>query len=219
MQNIQGKIDKLIEFKQRDKFSVQAWNERGLNPSGDELCQYLTAFFNVCTDKLVNAVNSEESTKALTTLLDSELNRLKRSDFDTEEREFICDLFHELASIVHVDLIEQLTKWLYGSVLATLMKIQRTLRPEKIVETLRKPCTKCGTDLETLILRKEAGIPDYSWDVVRCNNCAELNLLSHGPDVKEVRFGNYQMVEHLPKDEYTYEQALTRLEQIKIYRK
>jgi hypothetical protein len=47
----------------------------------------------------------------------------------------------------------------------------------------------------------------------------ELNLLSHGPDVKEVRFGNYQIVEHLPKDEYTYEQAQTRLEQIKIFRK
>jgi hypothetical protein len=31
------KIDKLIDFKQRNKFSIQAWDERGLTPSNDEL--------------------------------------------------------------------------------------------------------------------------------------------------------------------------------------
>lgn len=219
MQNIQEKIDKLIEFKQRDKFSVQAWNERGLNPSSDELCQYLTAFFNTCADKLITEVKRESSSRRLKSLLNSGLSTLNKADYDTEEKEFIGDLFHQLAAIVNIDFNYSLNKWLYGPVLSTLLKIKQLLNPEKIIETLKQPCTKCGVDLETYILKKEVGIPEYSWDVVKCNNCGELNLLSNGPDIKHARYGNYRWVERISVDEYTYEQALIRLEQIKIFRK
>jgi hypothetical protein len=99
------------------------------------------------------------------------------------------------------------------------MKIQKFLRPEKIIDILKVPCANCQTQLETLILSKEKGIPETSWTIVKCKNCSELNLLSNGPDVKEVRFGNYELVEYLRMDEFTREQALVRLEQIKHFRK
>ena len=213
------KIEKLTEFIQRDKFSTQAWNERGLNPSSDELCKYLTSFFNSSAGKLIEKVKSHNSARQFKSLLKSQLSSLDKSQYDTEEKEFICDLFHELAAIVEVDFNDKLNTWLYGSVLTTLMKIQKIIRPEKIIETLRQPCTKCGTQLETHIMRKEEGIPETSWLVTKCNNCGELNLLSHGPNVKETRFQNYQWVDTLQMDEYNYEQALTRLEQIKYFRK
>lgn len=219
MQIEQNQVDKLLLFKQRDKFSQSAWNDRGLNPSSIELCNQLTQLFDLCADNLIKAINGKYSNRQLKSVLKSGLNNFKSKDYDTEEKEFIFDLFQELATIVNVDFNENLNKWLYGSVLTTLMKIQKVLMPEKIVKTLKQPCTKCETELETFIQRLEEGIPETSWFVVKCNNCGELNLVSPGQDAKEIRFGNSQWIETLYKDEYTYEQALIRLEQIKIFRR
>ncbi|WP_214229576.1 DUF4844 domain-containing protein [Pedobacter sp. B4-66] len=213
------KIDKLVDFKQRNKFSIQVWNERGLNPSSDELCQQLTLFFNSSSDNLISGIKSKKSVQQLKSMLKSELSSLNKLDYDTEEKEFICDLFNELATIIEIDFNSNLNKWLYGSVLTTLMKIQNFIKPVKIVETLKHSCTKCSTVLETQILSKESGIPETCWPIVKCNSCGELNMLSLGPNVKETRFVNYKWVDSLHMKEYTYEQALTRLEQIKFFRK
>jgi len=219
MQSELSQVNKLLLFKQRDKFSQSAWNDRGLNPSSTELCIQLTQLFDLCADELIKAVNNNNSNRQLKSVLKAGLKNFNKLDYDTEEKEFICDLFHELAIIINVDFNENLNKWLYGSVLTTLMKIQKALKPEKIVQTIKQPCTKCGTQLETHILRKEEGIPETSWFVAKCNNCGELNLISPGPNAKQTRFGNYQWVDTLRMDEYTYDQALTRLEQIKFFRK
>ena len=219
MQTEQSQIDRLIEFKQRDKFSPAAWDDRGLNPSNDELCQQLKTLFNSCADGLLEAIDKKYSTRQLKKVLKNELANFRSLEYDTEEKEFIVDLFYELSTIVNVDFNDDLNKWLYGSILTTLLKIKKVLKPERIVETIKQPCTKCGTDLETHIMKREQGIAETSWLIVKCNNCKEFNLLSHGPDVKETRFGNYQWVENLRMDEFTHEQALTRLEQIKFFRK
>lgn len=219
MEKDEQKIEKLTEFIQREKFSTQAWNERGLNPSSNEICEYLTSFFNASADKLIEKVKAQGSAKQFKSLLKAQLSSIDKSHYDTEEKEFICDLFHELATIVEVDFKDNLNTWLYGSLLTTLMKIQKIIQPERIIKTLRQPCTKCGTQLETHIMRMEEGIQETDWLVAKCNNCGELNLIAHGPNVKETRFGNYQWVDTLPMDEYNYEQALTRLEQIKYFRK
>lgn len=213
------KIEKLTEFIRRDKFSLQAWNDRGLNPSSDDLCQYLTSFFNASSEKLIEKVKADSSERQFKRVLKSQLSTLDKSNYDTEEKEFICDLFHELAAVVEVDFDDNLNTWLYGSVLTTLMKLQKIIRPEKIIETLRQPCTKCGTQLETHIMRKQEGIQETGWLIGKCNNCGELNLIIRKPNIKETRFGNYLWVETLQMNEYNYEQALTRLEQIKYFRK
>lgn len=215
----QEQIEKLTEFIKRDKFSTQAWNERGLNPSSNELCQFLASFFNFSADKLIEGVKARESARQLKSLLKSQLSNLDKSHYDTEEKEFISDLFEELAGIVEIDLTENLNKWLYGSVLTTIMQIQRAILPKKSKETVQQPCTQCGTLLETHIVQRKEGIPETSWFVVKCNKCGELNLLSHGPNIKEIRFGNYKVIDTLQMEEYNYEQALTRLEQIKYFRK
>jgi hypothetical protein len=94
MQTDQNKIEKLLEFKCKDKFSTQAWNDRGLNPSSDELCRQLTSFFDTSADKLINRIQDGSSNKQLKALLKSEIASLDKSNYDTEEKEFICDLFH-----------------------------------------------------------------------------------------------------------------------------
>ena len=152
-------------------------------------------------------------------VLKQELSKFNKLDYDTEEKEFICDLFHEIATTINVDFKDNLNKWLYGSLLTTLLKIKNVLNPEQIVDTVKQPCTKCRTQLESYIMRREIGIPEYGWYLVKFKNCKELYLLSCGTDIKEIKFGNYEYVETLNKNEYTYEQALIRLEQIKMFRK
>jgi hypothetical protein len=211
--------EQLAQFQERDLFSAAAWRARGLNPSSNEMSQALTAFFHDCAKELEKAGRAGQSSRQMKTILTSALSQVNKIRFDTEEREFIVDTFQELATIVGIDIRTQLSRWLYGYVLTTLLAVTRFLRPERIVEVLRQPCTQCGTPLETQILQKRAGIPDMHWHIVRCNQCKELNLISVGPDVASLRFGNYQQVESLSKEDYTHEQALARLEQIKHFRK
>lgn len=220
MSDKQTILDKLNAFRERDKFSTSAWEERGLNPSDSGMCSTLQNLFNDCAVNLIEATNSDFKSKQLKSILKRWLDSVNSSDYDTEEREFICDYFDQLSKIVSVDFKDNLNSWLYGKVLNTLFKVTSFFKgQDKIVETLSQDCTQCGSKLETFITRKEEGIPDYSWTIIQCNNCNEFNLLSTGPNIKEYRFGNYKSIEQLPKTEYTEEQANARLEQIKYFRK
>lgn len=220
MTDKQTTLDKLNAFRKLDKFSSSAWEKRGLNPSDSEMCNRLQNLFNDCADNLIEATNSDFKPRQLKSILKSWLDSVNSSDYDTEEREFICDYFDQLSKIVSVDFKDNLNSWLYGKVLNTLFKVTSFFKAkDKIIETLSQDCTKCGSKLETFIMRKEEGIPDYNWTIIQCNNCNEFNLLSTGPNIKELRFGNYKSIEQLPKTEYTEEQANVRLEQIKYFRK
>ncbi len=220
MSDKQTALDKLNAFRKKDKFSAFAWEERGLNPSDSKMCNSLQSLFNDCADNLIEATSSDFKPGQLKSILKKWLDSVNRSDYDTEEREFICDYFDQLSKIVSVDFKDNLNIWLYGKVLNTLLKVTSFFKgQDKILETLTQDCTKCNSKLETFITRKEEGIPDYSWTIIQCNYCNEYNLLSTGPNIKELRFGNCKSIEQLPKSEYTLEQATTRLEQIKFFRK
>ena len=136
MNSEQNKVDLLTAFKLRDKFSDQAWNNRGLNPSSSEISSNLTRLFNLSADELIEAVQNNASEKQLKSLLKYQLSKFNKLDYDTEEKEFICDLFFELAKIVNIDFKDNLSSWLYGSALTTLIKIRAALNPRKIIETI-----------------------------------------------------------------------------------
>ena len=211
-------LDQLTRFQERDLFSAAAWQARGLNPSSDELSLELTDFFRTRAAALAEAVKAGRSRRQLKAILTAALAQLDKARYDTEEREFIADLFGELAAIVGSDIRVAMKHWLYGPILTALLAVSRLLLPERAVKTLTQSCTQCGSPLETRILRNRADIPDGRWMVIRCKRCHELNLLSPGPGAAKLRFGDYEWVENLSKEEYTYEQALTRLEQIRYFR-
>ncbi|MCD9855278.1 DUF4844 domain-containing protein [Epilithonimonas sp. JDS] len=213
-------LDKLEAFKNLNKFSYSAWEQRGLNPSANEISDKLEILFNKCTDELINAINLSLRTKQLKLILKQNLESLSSSDFDTEEREFICDYFDQLSKIVSVEFKNNLNGWLYGNLLNTLFKFSSFFKGKvKDKEILSQDCTKCNSKLETFITKKEVGIPDYSWKIIQCHNCKEFNLLSTGPNIKELRFGNYKLIEQLLKTEFNEEEAKIRLNQIKVFRK
>jgi hypothetical protein len=219
MQSTTNPINKLLAFRSRNKFSDKNWEARGLNPSDPDLSKKMNLLFNQIADALTDGLNHNLKEKQLKTILKNGLKMFDKADYDTEEREFICDLFFELSDIVTIDIKADLNNWLYGALLSTLQKLSKIINPERIIETMAQSCTKCGIQLETHVKKKQEGIPDSTWLVVKCNNCNELNLLSPGPNIKELKFGNYECVDYLNKEEYSYEQALTRIEQVKFFRR
>jgi len=149
----------LNTFKNLNKFSNSAWNKRGLNPSDNDICERLERLFNKSADSLIEAINSDYSTRQLKNVLENNLKNFKRSDYDTEECEFICDYFFQLSEIVSVDFKDNLNGWLYGRILSTLLRITAFIkRDDRIIETLSQNCTKCHTELKTYIIKKEEGI-------------------------------------------------------------
>lgn len=215
----QNRIDQLTAFRQRDKFSDDAWNKRGLNPSAWKVSSKLTELFNQCADALIDAVGKNASDKQLKTILKSHLSNFSKREYDTEEKEFVCDLFYELAQIIEINFADNLNRWLYGSTMSALLKIQATFNPRKVLDTIEQACPTCGGAINTFIMRREEGVPDYSWNIVQCKNCKEYSLVSYGPNVKEAKFGNYDLIEQLPKEEFTKEEAEIRLEQVRHFRK
>lgn len=213
------KIGHLTHFRNKDKFSNAAWEQRGLNPSDSEMCAHLQNLFNNCADALIEGIHADLKQGELKGILKKALGTLQRSDYDTEEREIICDYFNQISKIVSVNFNNNLNDWLYGKLLSNLLKVTSYLKgKEKPVDTLTQNCTQCQAAFETIILKIEEGIPRLIL-IIQCNQCREFNLISLGPNIKEMRFGEYTLIEQLPVEEFSEEQAITRLEQIKYFRR
>ena len=180
----------------------------------------METLFNDCVDSLIDLVSHNQSGRLIKKELKTGLDRFNKMDYDTEEKEFICDYFYELSQILNVDFKDNLNNWLYGLGLNTFMKVISALkRPDKVIQTLSQECTKCNAKLETFIFERQADIPDASYDIVKCKICGEYNMIDKGPGIKRLKFGNYDWIEQLSKADYSQEQAQTRLEQIKFFRK
>jgi hypothetical protein len=215
MTSEQNKVDQLTAFRDRDKFSDNAWNNRGLYPPDSEISLTLTSLFNSCADILIDAVQKNSSQKALESLLQSQLSKFNQLDYDTEEKEFICELFFELSQILNIEFADNAMTWLYGSEIAQSMREQIEMNPPTVLDTIHQTCPSCAKALDTFIMRRQEGIPDFSWNIIQCKNCKDYSIVSFGPNVMEVRPDNYIFVEQLPKSEYTKEQAENRLEQVR----
>jgi hypothetical protein len=208
--------DELLKFITRNKFSIKAWNERGLNPSSDEISAILNDLFNSCANQLIIAIDNKASKKQLQRILKSNLSLLNKMDYDTEESEFICSVFEEISANANIDFSKDLNNWLHGYLSTRLSKIRNIFLSNKSIKTLMQPCNTCGTDLESHIIKTEPEIPETDWLLVKCNNCGECNLLSVGSGVKELKFGNYQWIENVRIRDFTYEQAIERVNQINL---
>jgi RNase P subunit RPR2 len=212
-------LERLQKLRQKDKFSDSEWNKRGLNPSNGDLVYRMDTLFNECIDDLIQQYGRDSNQNQLKKRLKIGLSRFDKRKFDTEEKEFICDYFHEIANIIDIKFSDNLNSWLYGSILGTLIKVSNFFKKEqKILETKSTNCTKCTSPLDTFILKKRSDIVHEAYNVVKCKNCDELNMLDWGKGIDSLRYGNYVVVERLNKEEYSAEQAEVRLEQIKYFR-
>lgn len=208
-------LEKLEEFKTRNKFSADKWEERGIIPSGEDICSVLQQKFDTVSSSLINALNNDKPAKNLKAILKKGLNYFKIEDYDTEEKEFIGDLFFELAGILQIeDFGKALDRWLYGEIL----KKQKPISREDAREIRSQPCTKCGVLLETYATELDDKIPETNWLIGLCNNCKEPNLLRPGGGIKALTAGNYIIIGSPHMQDYTLEQANEMLEQMKNFK-
>ena len=211
-------LDQLITFRQTEKFSATAWHNRGLNPSPADLCAKLENLFNLCVDDLIDAVNADAPQKDLKRFLKIGLSRFNKHDYDTEEKEFICDYLDQLSNVIGVKIKNHLNAFLYGWVLTALLNLTWIFKKErKAVETLSQNCTSCQIQLQTFIMAKQQNSSPSCWFIAQCNACNEYNLIYIPKDVVNLRIGAYKVTETLT-DKYTEEEAKERLEQIKSFR-
>ena len=113
----------LHDFIQKDKFSKEGWNNRGLNASETALSNYLNVSLNDCGKILIQLVNGDGTKKEFKKALEIGLKKLKKSELDTEEKEMVCDYFFELSEIVAIDFRDNLNKWLYGRFLSLIIRL------------------------------------------------------------------------------------------------
>ncbi|SFQ47178.1 protein of unknown function [Hymenobacter arizonensis] len=213
-------ISQLRTFQARRKFANSEFELRGLMPSDSDLCTRLDELFFNCSQALIELIEQNYSLSQRKKYLKAYLKSVERKSLDTEEAEFVAEVFFELAQIVDVDIKYLLNSWLYGNLMGSLIKFSSYFRkPELVIDTLRQPCSSCLAALETVVLARNTDVPDAVFLIVRCNACGGFNLVDHGPGIAEMRFINYTSVEQLEKSEYDAERAMRRLEQLKYFRK
>jgi hypothetical protein len=212
----------LEELKQAEKFSVEEWKNRGLNPSPKSLCDKLEKSFNDFLTDLISASNSEKSEKEIENIYEDYFKKIKSNELDTEETEFVVDYFDKVAKILNIKNVSvKLNFWTYGNEDYNHEEAERKASEKVLAEERKRheiisiECKKCKTQLETFILERDIDIPSFEFDVIKCVKCRELNLLDKGAGIKKYRFLNYELIEELPKEEYDLGKALNRLEQLK----
>jgi Domain of unknown function (DUF4844) len=213
-------LSRLKIFRQKEKFSDSEWNKRGLNPSNSELVEKMDFLLNESIDEIIENHVKNSSKSTFTKTLKRGLSKFNKADYDTEEKEFILDNFHELSNILGIDFKDNLNSWLYGSVLNTLLKLSNLFRsPQKVIETLVQNCQDCESKLETFITQKRSDITYESYNIVKCKTCGGYNLIELGKEIAALNFGNYEITEQLSKEDFSKEQAEIRLNQIRFFRK
>jgi len=211
----QETIERLSKLREKKKFTDSGWEKRGLNPSDTDKVNEMISLTDTCLDELLVDLKSNATEKQLRKTLTKGLKRFKASYYDTDEKEYISDEFHNIGSILGLDVADSLNDWLYGKVLGTIIGL--TKKKEVIIDTKSFDCTKCKLALIVKIKSKRQGVPSY-WFIAKCNQCGEYNLLSSGENTTEFTFENFTSVENFYGGNNTEEHAKTRLEQLRYFK-
>ena len=212
-------IEILTELKNSQKFSEREFNKRGLNPSCDDIIETMENNIDECLSELIENLHSSKNKNSLKKTLRNNLKKIGEN-LDTEEKELIADNYSKIAITLGIDFKNDLNTWLYGSFFTMMKKMTEIIKgKEKIIETIENVCSNCGSKLDTFIIEKMDSTIQNDYNIVRCQSCSEYNLIDNGSGNKRIQFGNYELVEQLPKNNYNFEEANIRLKQIKTFRK
>lgn len=215
------RVEELKYLLQKRKFADSEWLKRGLNPSSQDLCEILESNFDNCLISLIDLIEKSTSKDKLKKQLQISLKSFNKFDFDTEEREFICDYFFEISNYIDVDFRYELNKWLYGYLIALFVKgsqIFKKGKENKLDKKILSSCTSCSSKLIINVIQEEENIDLINYLIVKCKNCNEYNLLNVAGVLNKVEFEGFELIEELSGVDYSLDEAKTRLKQIKFFR-
>ncbi len=111
-----AKISLLSELKTKNKFTAEAWEERGLNPSGPEIINAMNQVVDKLIEKIIIGLKADYDEQALKQIIKQVLVKVDEFRFDTEELELLCDWIEALACLVNININKELNKCLYGDI-------------------------------------------------------------------------------------------------------
>jgi len=102
--------EQLLTFKNKDKFSKQSWDQRGLMPSPPNVIFQMNNSIHNTVDQILSSKQTltENNIKKIIRL---EMEKVKM--LDTEEREFMGDVFFELSTILNINCQEEINDFMY----------------------------------------------------------------------------------------------------------
>ena len=118
-------VAELEKFIGTPKFSADRWKASLVNPSSDQMCQRMESLVNDVARQVQLLAQAGATPSKIKAAIASSLRATSTLEFDTEEREFICDEIERLARIAHVKVGNILNRWLYGAFLGTVVNLFR----------------------------------------------------------------------------------------------
>ena len=73
-------LNQFAELVEKDKFSTEEWNKRGLNPSDENVIAYMNSRLEIVMAELILAVDKNSSKRTLKKILKKGLARYRRID-------------------------------------------------------------------------------------------------------------------------------------------
>lgn len=189
--------------------------------------QAFQEYINGCIDELYAGVEKDYPPQLLKNIFNKYLPSIRRMQIvETVEREYVCSELYELSRIVDVNISFRLNQIMYGTLLALLPQRKPRGQKEPIYENIENTCTECGYVMRTKVNfyetepEEEVKLGDI-WEghvIVECPVCGGYNLVYIKDKRRGFASGDYRVTENLHND-YTEEEAIQRLEQIKYWRK
>lgn len=193
-------LNQLQRYLEKDKFDICEWENRGLNSSSFKICQKMNDEINECCKTLIQSCNENKGQQSFKKILKLGLNSVPKDLLNTEEKEFIGECFYELGSIGGINLSNELNIFLYDSLIGNMRKVENSIKgPTKTVDVLSQNCSNCNALLETFITERRESIPSYSYEIVKCKACSEINMFDHGSGIAKFSYGEYEFVERLKR--------------------
>src|SRR5688572_17028679 len=147
-------------------------------------------------------------------------NALKLAEAFRQKKHFSNEAWlHRGLNPSPADVCSRLTLLLIRSTDQFIAAIEAQASPDELRAVLKKGLDSFSesyfdTLLRIHIMQKAAGIP-AGWVIASCNTCQELNLLDFKEGTKEMKFENYQSEKTVSADEFTREEALNMLNEMK----
>lgn len=176
----------LEEYKAKNKFSNKEWQKRNVNPSDKGTNMRMNNLVNICIDEITHSKDVSE--KSIASIIDENLEIANKSWFDTEETDFIFDIYYELSEILKITSLVKEFRKIYFYHQQNKIYNSEIHEGHEMVD-----CKKCGQKLEMIILEQindyiETIDEEFTWTIVTCNFCNELNILKQPKSAKRTVF-------------------------------
>lgn len=104
-------LEKLKALRDKQKFTDPEWDERGLIPSPPDVIQRMTDLTDDVLDALIEDLEADLEPQQIEETLIESLYQIDKTEFDTEEREYIIDTFYNIGMILDIPLDDAIDSW------------------------------------------------------------------------------------------------------------